>query len=243
METGKTTASSHPKLSVLLSPQVRHIVISYACLAMHSFCFDQVFPVFLSTGPDTRSTLPFALRGGLGYTSPVVANVISASGLLSITFMVLLFSPVDKYFGTLLCLRWSLLLFPLVYLLLPYLVILPEAPVWVRLAGVATILAIKTLVAVFAFNDNAVLLTVAAPSPGSLGLVNGIAQTAAAGARAAGPAIMGIVIGWGDRLGSNALGWWFLAVVAAAGAVQAFWVTDEEEGEEMEEDTDGEQEE
>ncbi|EFX01749.1 major facilitator superfamily transporter multidrug resistance [Grosmannia clavigera kw1407] len=223
LETWKTAGPSHSKLSVLLSPQVRHIVVSYACLALHSFCFDQVFPVFLSTGPNPSSSLPFGLRGGLGYNAPLVANLIAASGILSIFFMVVLFTPVDKHYGTLLCMRASMVLFPLVYVFLPYLVVLPEAPHWVRLAGVSAVIAMKTLAAVFAFNGNAVLLTVAAPWPGSLGLVNGVAQTAAAGARAIGPAILGVVIGWGDSMGSDALGWWFLALVAMGGAVQAFW--------------------
>lgn len=225
-----TSSSSSP---TLLTNQVCHVIASYACMALHTFCFDQVFPVFLATDPDPSSRPLWALRGGLGYTAPAVANLVAASGLLSIVLMIGLYTPVDNYFGTLRCMRASLWLYPGVYILLPYLVLLPGAsPSWPQLAGVTIITATKILAAVFSFNDNAVLLTVAAPSPRGLGFVNGVAQMAAAGARTVGPALMGVILGWGDRFGTDALGWWFLAATAIAGVVQGFWVTDEEEEEE-----------
>lgn len=225
-------------LSVIFAPKVVHVTLSYAFMALHTICFDQIFPVFLATSPvaDQDQTRPplvralFYTKGGLGYASTTVASFVSASGLLSIALMVSIFPPVDTRFGSLRCLRASLLAYPLLYALLPYLVLLPQAPAWICLGGVSLLFALKTLAAVFSFNDNAILLNVAAPSPQALGLVNGVAQTAANGARALGPASMGFFISLGDRAGSNAFGWWFLAAVAVMGAVQGFWVSDEKEG-------------
>ncbi|OAA58427.1 major facilitator superfamily transporter multidrug resistance [Niveomyces insectorum RCEF 264] len=231
------SASSQTSGSAVFSSKVVHVVLSYAFMALHSICFDQIFPVFLATSrvrdeDHTGSPFSHALlhpKGGLGYSSTTVASFMSASGLLSIVLMVSIFPPVDTFFGSLHCLRGSQMVYPAVYVLLPYLVLLPASPTWVRLTGVALICVLKTAAAVFSFNDNAILLNVAAPSPQALGLVNGLAQMAANGARALGPAVMGLFIRLGDHTGSNALGWWFLAVVGALGAFQGFWVTDDEE--------------
>ena len=219
----------------IFSSKVIHVSLSYAFMALHTICFDQILPVFLASQPTQNqdqlkaSLVDFLIhpKGGLGYSSSSVATFISMSGLLSVVLMVSIFPTVDAFFGSLTCLRASLLVYPLVYVMIPYLVFLPIAPAWVRLAGVALVFALKTLAAVFSFNDNAILLNVAAPSPHALGLVNGMAQTAANGARALGPAAMGYFIGLGAKVDSNAFGWWFLAVVGVTGAVQGFYVSDE----------------
>jgi len=217
----------------VLEPRVIHVVVSYGFMALHTICFDQIFPAFLATSA-AESKMPFKLNGGLNMSSATVASFISASGILSIALMITIFPPVDTYFGSLPCMRASLVLYPIIYALLPDLAALPDTPAWIRLGCVALLLGAKTLASVFAFNDNAILLNVVTPSPNALGLINGVAQTAAAGARAMGPALMGVFIGLGERVGTGALGWWFLAVVAAVGVNQGLWVSDDgEEEDEM----------
>ena len=233
-----TSPSTTPsRSSKILTDNVVHLVICYGIMALHCSCFDQITPVFLSTAerktpaadaPSWLSQL-FHLTGGLGYSSITVASFISAAGLLSIALMVFIFPTVDTYFGSLTCLRGSVSIYPAMYLLLPYLVMLPASPGWVRFSAVSALFAAKTLAAVFSFNDSAILLNVAAPSPEALGFVNGVAQTAANGARALGPAIMGFFISLGDRFDTNVLGWWFLAVVGGLGVGQALLIYDEEE--------------
>ena len=217
-------------ISSIFSTKIAHVVISYGIMALHTICFDQIFPVFLAT-QHVASSLPFLLKGGLGMSSVMVANLISGSGILSIVLMVTIFPKIDSLLGSLRCLTLSLLVYPVTYFLIPYLVIVPGSLPCLRLIGVFAILFLKTLAAVFSFNENAVLLNVVAPSPSALGLVNGVAQTAAAGARALGPAAMGLFIGLGDKIDSDALGWWFLSTTALAGAIQGYWVSDEDKDE------------
>ena len=209
-----------------MNPKVIHVVLSYALMSLHAICFDQIFPVFMST-PHASSHFLFHLNGGLGFEANTVASLMSASGILFVTLMVTVFPLFDHWFGSLRCLRGSLVLYPVTYFLLPYLVVLPSSPVWLPLMAASAILASKALAAVFSFNENSVLLSMAAPSRDTLGLVNGVGQTVAAGARAIGPAAMGFFIGIGDHLGSGALGWWFLAAVAAVGVIQGLYVMDE----------------
>ncbi|UPK95769.1 hypothetical protein LCI18_006704 [Fusarium solani-melongenae] len=215
-----------PSFRDTTSSKVIHVVFSYALMALHTICFDQIFPVFMVT-PRAVSHPPFHLDGGLGFKSSLAANLISAAGIVFVSLMITVFPVVDRWLGSLLCLQGSVMIYPIIYLLLPYLSVLPASPAWIPITGASAVLLAKVVAAVFSFNENSVLLSMAAPSRNTLGIVNGIGQTAAAGARALGPAIMGIFIGLGDRVGSGALGWWFLAAVAAVGALQGLWVVDE----------------
>ena len=162
----------------------------------------------------------------------------SATGIVFVGLMLTVFPLFDSRFGSVCCLRGSLVLYPFTYFIIPYLALLPGLPSSTPVVAASAILLSKSLAAIFSFNETAVLLSMAAPSHNTLGLVNGVGQTAAAGARAVGPAVMGFFIGIGDRIGSEAaLGWWFLAAIAALGTVQGFWVVDEpDEIEETNED-------
>ncbi|EEU41255.1 uncharacterized protein NECHADRAFT_83480 [Fusarium vanettenii 77-13-4] len=215
-----------PSFRDAISSKVIHVVLSYALMALHTICFDQIFPVFMVTSR-AASHPPFYLDGGLGFESSLAASLISAAGIVFVCLMITVFPVVDRWLGSLLCLQGSVMIYPITYLLLPYLSVLPASPAWIPITGASTILLAKAVAAVFSFNENSVLLSMASPSRNTLGIVNGIGQTAAAGARALGPAAMGIFIGLGDRVGSGALGWWFLAAVAAVGALQGLWVVDE----------------
>lgn len=206
-----------------MSPGVIHLILNYAIMALHTICFDQIFPVFLATAPAT-STLPFKLLGGLGLGTDTVATFMSASGILSIALMITLFPAINDRFGTLVCMRASLFFYPVTYFVLPYIVTLPSSSTWIRLVAVSAILGSKTLAAVFSFNDSSILLSTAAPSHNTLGLVNGTAQTAAAAARALGPVLMGLFISLGDKIRYDALGWWFLATMGGMGVVQVFCI-------------------
>ncbi|KAI1774383.1 major facilitator superfamily domain-containing protein [Hypoxylon cercidicola] len=216
----------NPPWTDILTAPVFHIVLCYLLMDLHTICFDQIFPVFLATR-SAPSHPPFQLNGGLELSAVTVANFVSGAGILSILLMLTVFPRLSAHIGSLAGLRLSLLLFPLTYFALPYLALLPLSPSWARTLGVAVVVCAKTLAAVFAFNESAVLLHVCAPGARTLGLVNGVALTASAGGRAVGPAVMGLFIELGHAIDCGALGWFFLALVAAAGAVQAFWVVDD----------------
>ncbi|KAM5369002.1 hypothetical protein ACJZ2D_009205 [Fusarium nematophilum] len=199
--------SRSPTFREAMSPQVIHVVVSYALMALQTICFDQIFPVLMVT-PRAASYSPFRLNGGLGFESSLAASLISAAGIVFVGLMITVF------------------LVPITYFFLPYLAVLPSSPSWFQITASSAILLAKVMAAVFSFNENSVLLSMAAPSRNTLGLVNGVGQTTDARARALGPAAMSAFIGIGDCVVSGALGWWFLAAVATAGAVQGLWFVD-----------------
>ncbi|KAI5293809.1 hypothetical protein KEM52_005186 [Ascosphaera acerosa] len=206
-----------------------HISVAYCILGFHTICFDQLLPVFLaSRATDDPVRLPFWFTGGLSMSASDVGSFISMSGILGIACMIFLFPPVNDMLGSLRALRANLWLFPVSYIILPYLAVL-GGPTPLAKAGVTLVIALKTIAGSFAFNDIPILLNEATPSNDLLGYVNGIGQTAVNAARAVGPLIMGLTTSFGQTIGIGGLGWFMLAVVAAVGVFQGYYISDPEQ--------------
>ena len=75
-----------------------------------------------------------------------------------------------------------------------------------------------------AYPSNMLLLTNAAPSLLVLGLVNGVAASAASLSRAFGPTVSGIIQSAGLSGGYVGMPWWAAGVAAAVGAMQSLWL-------------------
>ncbi|KAI5289502.1 hypothetical protein KEM54_003760 [Ascosphaera aggregata] len=190
-----------------------HISVAYCILGFHTICFDQILPVFLASQTnDEPARLPFWFTGGLQMTASNVGSFISMSGILGILSMIFISPPINDMLGSLRALQANLWLFPVSYIILPYLSLL-GGPTPAAKIGVTFVIALKTVAAAFAFNDIPILLNEATPSNDLLGYVNGIGQTAVNAARAVGPIIMG-------------LGWFMLALVAAIGVFQGYYIAD-----------------
>ncbi|KZZ91886.1 major facilitator superfamily transporter multidrug resistance [Ascosphaera apis ARSEF 7405] len=206
-----------------------HISIAYCILGFHTICFDQILPVFLaSQTSDEPARLPFWFTGGLQMNASDVGFFISMSGILGIATMILIFPPVNDLLGSLRALRMNLWLFPISYIILPYLSLLRGPSTYAKI-GVTFVIALKTVASSFAFNDIPILLNEATPSNDLLGYVNGIGQTAVSSARAVGPVIMGLATSFGQNIGIGGLGWFMLAFVAAVGVFQGYYISDPEQ--------------
>lgn len=90
------------------------------------------------------------------------------------------------------------------------------------------VMSVKACCVIIGFPCTTILLTNSATSLNILGTLNGFATTFSALGRASGPALAGSAFTWGVRHGIIAIPWWLLAVIAAIGAIPAWWI---EEGE------------
>ncbi len=122
--------------------------------------------------------------------------------------------------GTLGVFKISLIIFPIIYLLAPYLSLLPETGhfSFLRWIGLAFIVWGQIMARTMAIPSTVILLTEAAPSKGVLGTVHGAGNMLASLARAVGPAVGGAVYAAGVREGVVGAVWWFYLVVVAIGA-------------------------
>ncbi|RPB03503.1 MFS general substrate transporter [Choiromyces venosus 120613-1] len=201
-------------------------IVAYGILAYHTMGFEQLFPVFLST---PRSAEPphhlFKFTGGFGLDTQSIGFILSAQGVVSMTIQFFLFPPIVEYFGTLSVYRFCMFLYPISYIIVPYLNFLPPS---LSMAGVYTVLLIKIIFSVHAYPCNAILLTNSAPSLLVLGAINGIAASTASICRAFGPTITGLIYTQGLDWGMVGLAWWVNAGVCVLGGIQCLWMKGED---------------
>lgn len=196
---------------------VIHIIVSFAILAFHTIQYDQLFPVFLSTPRAERPHSPLFFNGGFGYSTSQVGAILSMQGLLSLLAQ-FIYPPAVKRWGAELTYRFTMTLYPVVYLIVPYLLFLPQgAP---ETIGIYIAVIIKILFGTLAYPGNAILLTNTVESPLVLGRVNGAASSTAAGARTIGPVLGGALYAIGAKNGVIGLAWWVIAALSLLGGWQ-----------------------
>jgi hypothetical protein len=180
--------------------------------------FDQLFPVFLSTDPPVHpepASLPFKFVDGFGFDSQSIGLILSVQGVYSMVSTCFLFPWVVRRLGALRVFKLLAASYFLLYLLTPYLVLLPPK---FQMVGIYAMVIWKCTFSTMAYPSNAILLTNSAPTFLSLGTINGVAASTASLCRAFGPTISGFFYSLGLQTGYSGLAWWTTAVVALAGA-------------------------
>ncbi|ROV94563.1 hypothetical protein VMCG_08148 [Cytospora schulzeri] len=114
-------------------------LLSHSFLAFHVGTFQSLWFVFLSTpaydpsedpsgdAPRHKQHLPFVFTGGMGLPPAKVGMAMSILGVLGITLQLLVYPALSARLGTVRCLRLFLLFFPVAYLLVPYLALVPNS--------------------------------------------------------------------------------------------------------------------
>jgi hypothetical protein len=188
--------------------------------------FDAMLPILLSSKEPKDGSpwkLPFKFVSGYGLTTKQIGIVLSVQGLYSMIATVFLFPIVVRKLGALGLFRTITLSYPLLYIVTPYMVLLPGS---LRMAGVYVLAIWKCTFATMAYPSNAILLTNSAPSLLMLGTINGVAASTASLSRAFGPTISGILFSTGVKLGYSGLAWWCSAFITIVGAVISLKMTD-----------------
>ncbi|KAI0509344.1 major facilitator superfamily domain-containing protein [Xylaria bambusicola] len=201
-------------------------IISFGILAFHTMTFDQLLPVFLATAPpkdEVEPSLPFKFVDGFNLDSKTVGIILSIQGVYQLLLNTVVVPKVLRRFGALRSFRFIVVAYFLLYLVTPYLVLLPSA---YRMVGLAVVLVWKCTFATVVYPSNAILTADSAPSRLALGTINGVAASTASLCRAFGPTISGILYSVGLQSGYSGLAWWFTAVVAIGGAVAGLMIPD-----------------
>ena len=179
-------------------------------------------PVFLSEPVSHEPALsPLMFTGGFALSSKTIGSMLSVQGVYSLVATLFLFPYAARRFGALKTFRFVLMTWPLLYLLVPYLIFLPPR---LQLPGIYLCLLWKITAQVLAFPSTAILLTNSAPSLLVLGVINGVSASTASLARACGPTVTGILHAWGLKIGSAGLAWWASGAICAIGAIESLWL-------------------
>ncbi|KAI5291728.1 hypothetical protein KEM52_000080, partial [Ascosphaera acerosa] len=197
----------------------------------HSVSFDQLMPIFLSSPePETEPQFPFSFTGGLALTTKHVGFMLAVQGVYSMVAQLWFFPYFARNFGTAKAYRYALAVWPILYVVVPYLVMLPEK---LRVTAAYAALLGKITLHVVAFPANAILLANAAPSKTMLGSINGVAASTASLARAFGPTVTGYVHSKGLEIGCSGISWWTCGVVCIIGAIESSWIEDDDDDDDV----------
>ncbi|KAL8399904.1 hypothetical protein RB594_000351 [Gaeumannomyces avenae] len=214
-----------PAGTIFTRPVVLNIV-SYGILAFHTMTYDQLLPVFLSTEPQNQPIhLPFKFSDGFGYKTTTVGIVMSVQGGYAMLSTMVLFPWAVRKMGPLRLFQLLALSYFMLYLLTPYIVLLPEEN-YLRAIGIFVAIVWKCTYSTMAYPSNAILLTNSAPTSLSLGTINGVAASTASLSRAFGPTISGMLYAAGLKTGFSGLPWWCSGVVTIAGAFISLQITE-----------------
>lgn len=192
----------------------------------HSVSFDQLMPIFLSSPvSDAAIDLPFKFQGGLGLSTKVIGFMMAVQGVYAMFAQLWLFPSVVRMLGTLKTYRIVMCVWPPLYLAVPYLTLLPSRA---QIPAVYVSLITKITLHVIAFPSNSMLLANAAPSKTVLGSINGVGASVASLSRSLGPTFTGFLHSRGLASGYSILSWWVCGLICAVGAIESFWIDDDE---------------
>ncbi|EFW20786.1 MFS multidrug transporter [Coccidioides posadasii str. Silveira] len=210
----------------IFTPRVIYIILGYGILAYHSVSFDQLMPIFLSS-PISNATvdLPFKFQGGLGLSTKVIGFMMAVQGVYAMIAQLWFFPFIVRVLGTLKTYRLVMCIWPPLYLLVPYLVLLPSA---MQIPAVYMALISKITLHVIAFPSNSMLLADAAASKSVLGSINGVGASVASLSRCLGPTFTGFLHSRGLESGYSILSWWVCGAICLIGAIESFWIEDDE---------------
>lgn len=221
-------------------------LVAHGMLACHLGTFSSLWFIFLSTPrwvppsanpsskSDPNSSLhlpsdyhpkpPLVFTGGLGLPPAAIGTSLAILGVIGISLQLILYPRISFRFGTVPCYRISLLVFPLVYMAMPFLAQVPSSsPSPQPASGVAfwmaliLVLATQVLARTFALPGTAILINNACPHPSVLGTIHGLGQSVSSLMRTVGPIGAGLSYGAGLRAGVVGAVFWGMAGWALLG--------------------------
>ncbi|PVI02812.1 MFS general substrate transporter [Periconia macrospinosa] len=223
----------------------RTVVMTLLChsiMACHVGTFNSMWFIYLSaprydpSDPQPPGFVPHGFlhfTGGLALPPARIGAALAILGAIGITLQIFLYPPLSLRLGPAKSLRFFLTLFPISYLLVPFLSIIPSsvkppdgvsgALVWI---AITVVLFVQVLARTFALPSMTILVNNCCPHPSVLGTVHGLGQSFSSFSRTFGPIFFGWLFGKGLDIGIVGLAWWTLACVAVAGSFLGQFVKD-----------------
>ena len=193
----------------------------------HTISAEQLLPVLFSLPEsDMPPKLPFWFTGGFALNTKTIGGILSGQGFIQIAVTFLIWPWIHGKLGSLKAFRMVALSYPLLYLLVPYLTLVP---INFRIPAIYAILVWKVSAQAFAFPPINIMLANATPKH-ALGTFNGVAQSSASFARAIGPSISGLIEAAGLTRGMLGLPWWCNACIALIGAILSLCMIEQHRG-------------
>jgi MFS family permease len=217
------SACQRAVLPTIWTRQVYRALITFTLLPLHNTTFLHIFPV-LSSMPALSDQKPNAIffKGGLGLSSPIIGFYLALFGIAGIILQLFIYPRMHSRIGTLGVFRIASAMFPIAYIVAPYLALIVDHS-FAKWAGIVVVLFTQVMARTMAIPSSVLLLTEAVPHGKVLGTVHGAGNTVNALASACGPAIGGLLLATGIEIGAVGLVWWtWLFTVSVIALVWSF---------------------
>lgn len=216
------------------TPAVSQTLTANFLLSFHTIVFSEFLPVFLAgTAMPEKLKFPWKIVGGFGYDSSSIGTLLSTTGLIGSLNIMIMFPWLDRKFSTTTNFAAASLVFPIIYVTLPFLVftlpgystLFPEGFTQVAIY----VLCFVNAIAVSLGFPNMLMLVHRSSPPRNRAFINGLALSFSSLARCVGPLVWGHIMAFSDRIELGGLSWYILAALSIAVAIQAFCMTDYED--------------
>lgn len=214
-------AQRRPAFSALFTPTVTSVLLGSTLVFFQMASWTTVTPVFAYTRFED---------GGLGLSMKQIGTALTANGFATIMAQAVIFPHMQKRWGTMRMFRTALLIWPMVFALLPIVRSLMEhqrnsyginVGSQTALIGLMCVLAIQSF-AGMSMVCVSLLINASAPSPAMFGALNGLGQMCSAFAKSVAPTITGAIFSISIEkhyLGGNLI--WFCAILVS---LLTFWL-------------------
>ncbi|RDA91665.1 hypothetical protein CP533_0049 [Ophiocordyceps camponoti-saundersi (nom. inval.)] len=198
-------------------------IIALSIFTYHSMTYDHLMPIFFE---DDRASMvsaasPLKFSGGLGLTLRDVGGIMAVNGAIALFVQAVIFPLAAERVGVYRLFLTVTVLHPIVYAIVPLLLLVPGYLVF---PAIYSCLAIRNILSITLYPLLLILIKDATPSSCALGKVNGLAASAGAACRMVAPPVAGYLYTYGSKINCTALAWWGSAFVAVVGAIQCFSV-------------------
>ncbi|KAH3903396.1 uncharacterized protein SCODWIG_01776 [Saccharomycodes ludwigii] len=202
-------------------------------MSLHLIVYDEFLPVFLAYDlavkhlPDGSTKLlskfPWKISGGIGFKPEQTGTLLSTTGMFGCFVVIFIFPIIDRAFDCLTIFRKFVQLYPIMYILVPYVIFLQKdsVPKWITPIYLYFITGLKTLVGAVSFPQ--IMLLIHNTSPLKYrAVINGATISCSAAARFIGPLIWGWLMSWSQQNDVAWLSWWSLGGISLIALYQSY---------------------
>ncbi|GAV54402.1 hypothetical protein ZYGR_0AL01340 [Zygosaccharomyces rouxii] len=198
-------------------------------MSLHLIVYNEFLPVFLAydLAQDDKGNLlskfPWKISGGIGYSPDQTGALLSSTGIFGCFVVIFIFPIVDRSFDCLTIFRTLVKLYPIMYLMVPYVVFLQQdhIPRWCTIIYLYMITGTKTLCG--ALTSPQIMLLIHNCSPLSCrAVINGATISISALARFVGPLAWGYIMSWSQEFDVAWLSWWSLGLISLIALFQSY---------------------
>ncbi|KAM0563562.1 hypothetical protein ACHAPJ_001286 [Fusarium lateritium] len=225
LENEKETSNAPMKI---WNRRVVGFIAALSIFTYHSMTFDHLLPIFFEEKRASAieilnrgSIFPIYSPGGLGMTLRDVGMILAIDGGIALFIQIFIFPWAVQKFGTYRLFLMVTVLHPIIYVLMPMLLLVPESFIYPAIYGC---LIVRNILSIILYPLLMILIKDATPAPSALGKVNGLAASAGAACRMIASPVAGFLWAVGSKTDCSALAWYGSAIAAIFGAIQCFSV-------------------